>query len=66
MLDEDEVQYQSAGKYHKERFQHLTMLHEHWTHQVGLLLISNNCAVGTLGSAACLVPLVGSNRHRRR
>jgi hypothetical protein len=38
VLDEDEVQYQSAGKYHKERFQHLTMLHEHWTHQVGLLL----------------------------
>ncbi len=29
-LHEDEVQYQSSGNYHKERFRHLQMLAEHW------------------------------------
>eukprot|EP01046_Picozoa_sp_COSAG06_P041311 COSAG06_NODE_5111_length_3712_cov_3.101024_2_plen_110_part_00 len=35
-LHEDEVQYQSSGNYHKERFRHLQMLAEHWTFQEAL------------------------------
>ena len=35
-LHEDEVQYQSSGNYHKERFRHLQMLAKHWALQEAL------------------------------